>query len=214
MVSLYVKAGVITLAIFLLGMFIVKYVDDQRLGKINEEVRQVIESSESTKLLFLYLQTEQSVNKSVICPVLEQRTKAQVEKAYVLVSRLQEYGDANVVANYDEVKTRYILANTELWLYVLQSKKLCDTSYITPVLFFYSDKVYCQECIVQGEILDKVISQCKDVRVFAFPYDLDVGILDLIKARYNVTKVPMIVINERQLTGLQSESGIKEELNC
>ncbi|MBS3070093.1 hypothetical protein J4220_01145 [Candidatus Micrarchaeota archaeon] len=212
MVSVYVKALVITLVLFAGNYFFVKYLDDSRAQDLQTRVSDLEEEMQSARTLLLYTQT---YNRSTeICPALEETTRAQINKLYDLFSQLQQTESSAVLADTARTKRRFILANSELWLYLRQLESVCGSSGITPILYFYPDQRDCVECRAQAQILNSVRDACSNVRVFAFPTDLDLGVVNAIKSRYSITTTPSIVINEKTLAGITSRDAILSEVAC
>ncbi|HIH18418.1 TPA: hypothetical protein HA225_00395, partial [Candidatus Micrarchaeota archaeon] len=57
MASPYIKAGLLTLAITLLGFFFITQLDSMRAGELRSSVDELMFQSESERMLFLYAQT-------------------------------------------------------------------------------------------------------------------------------------------------------------
>ena len=212
MVSVYVKALVITLVLFAGNYFFVKYLDDSRAQDLQTRVSDLEEEMQSARTLLLYTQT---YNKSTeICPALEETTRAQINKLYDLFNQLQQTESSAVLADTARTKRRFILANSELWLYLRQLESVCGSSGITPILYFYPDKQDCVECRAQAQILNSVRDECSNVRVFAFSTDLDMGVVNAIKSRYGISRTPSVVINEKAYAGITSREAIMAQVQC
>ncbi|MFH1056920.1 MAG: hypothetical protein V1717_03955 [Candidatus Micrarchaeota archaeon] len=212
MVSIYAKALLITILLFTGNYFFVKYLDDTRTQELQARFSDLEEEMQSSRILLLYMQT---YNRSEeICPALEETARAQVNKLYDLSSQLQQTEEATSFTDTRKIKTGFILANAELWLYVQQLKEACGTSGITPILYFYPDKVDCVECKAQAQVLNSIRDECKNVRVFAFPTDLDISVVNAIKTRYSISATPSIVLNEKTNAGLISRDSILKQIEC
>jgi hypothetical protein len=206
--NLYLKAAIITLIIFLIGLFVVQQMDLMRFNELNNKVDlEVIEVNE-TKLLFLFTQLFDEITPEM-CSVLEKRIEKQSEKTYSLILELENSRKKSLLIDYDLMEKKYFLNNAELFLYFKQAKQLCVNNKAIPILYFYPYYSDCSDCFTQATILNKVRDECT-ARIFAFPIDLDIEIISLLKAKYNVTENPSIVINEQLFSGLQSEEKIKQ----
>lgn len=212
MVSVYVKALVITLVLFAGNFFFVKYLDDSRAQDLQTRVSELEDEMQSSRTLLLYTQTYNQ--SSEICPALEETTRAQVNKLYDLFNQLQQTESSSVLSDTSSVKRRFILANSELWLYLQQLNAVCKNAGVKPILYFYPDKRDCVECRAQAQILNQVRDECKNVRIFAFPTDLDMGVVNAIKNRYAVNTTPSIVLNEKTYEGITSKEIILARLSC
>ena len=101
-----------------------------------------------------------------------------------------------------------------LFLYSMQEVQLCNHQNISHILFFYDDKQKCEDCIVQGGILDQVRSQCSNVRVFAFPVSTQLDVVEVLSMRYNITSAPSLVIKNATYSKLMPVDEVKALVNC
>jgi len=214
MVSLYLKAGVLTLMLFLLGMYSIKYFDEQRMAKLEGDLGDVSKDIQETKQLMLYMQVFGGENDTSLCPIIGKRMQRQMAKTYELATLMQQYQDANILSNYERVKENYLMANSELFLYSVQEKAICEREDIPTILFFYDDREKCEDCIVQGQILDDVRRECANARVFAFPAQSDLDVVQVLAARYNVTGAPSMVVNEEKMEGVVAGEEIIGKISC
>jgi len=212
MVSVYVKAFLITALLFIGNFFFVKYLDDSRAAQLRAEVSDIEEQVQSSSALLLYSQTFN--NSAELCPILGQETEKQVGRLYKLFGELQTASEANVFADTATIKSRFVLTNVQLWLYLQQLDKACGGTDVVPVLYFYPDKRDCLECRAQAAVLNDVTAKCSHVRVFALPTDTDVPVLQAIKAKYGVTREPTLVINDRRFDGLVAKDDVMRETGC
>ncbi|HIH20580.1 TPA: hypothetical protein HA244_04905 [Candidatus Micrarchaeota archaeon] len=212
MVSVYVKALVITLVLFAGNYFFVKYLDDSRAQQLDSSLSELQDELQSSRLLLLYSQVFKSPKET--CPALEFVITSQVSKLYALSSELQGIESSNLLASTAPLKKKFILENAGLWIYLQQFKSVCGKTSITPILYFYPDNQDCVECRAQAQVLNSIRDECKNVRIFAFPSNVDLGIVNVIKARYSVTANPSIVVNETTFSGLISKDGILGLLDC
>lgn len=212
MVSVYVKALIITIVIFVGNFFFIKYLDDSAAADLNAQLEKADEEIQSASVLLLYSQAFN--NSPEICPLLEKQTNEQVNRLYDLFNQLQEVSNANVFTDTTRIKNRFILSNAELFLYATQLKKTCGSSGMDPVLYFYPDKQDCIECRGQAQILDKLRDDCKNIRIFAFPTDLNIGIVDALKQRYSISQTPSIVVADKTFGGITSREQILELVPC
>ena len=83
-----------------------------------------------------------------------------------------------------------------------------------PVLYFYPDKQDCVQCRAQAEVLDKLRDDCRNIRIFAFPTDLNISIVDAFKSRYEINQTPSVVVAEKTFAGITSREQILKLLPC
>ena len=134
----------------------------------------------------------------------------------VLPTRLEEYEDKNrPTEEYLALKAEYTKVSLRAWIIANSNYERCETE-VLPILYFYSKE--CNDCIMQGEMLDNLkgflAERGKTMIAFTLDFDYDEPTLDLVKKYYNVTEVPAIVINGKLYQGrLFSENEILFGLN-
>ncbi|MCX8196761.1 MAG: thioredoxin family protein [Candidatus Micrarchaeota archaeon] len=212
MVSPYIKAALLTIALTFLGFFFITQLDQMRADELRKNVDELVYQSEMERLLFLYSQVVE--NKSELCGYFSSTTQSKAARAYLLAEKIMQYEKSNVVQkDYEQIRNQYYISNAGLYLNLLLAKKYCGESPYRIVLFFYKIKENCPMCSAQGKVLDEVRKKHPELRVFAFPIDADVELLDVIIERYKIKEVPAIVIDEQLvLSGLQDEQTIEEKL--
>ena len=213
MASPYIKAGLLTLAITLLGFFFITQLDSMRAGELRSSVDELMFQSESERMLFLYAQTMGN-STSELCAYVSKTTEAKAARAYELSQKIQYYEQSNIInSEYERIKSQYYLANAGLYLNMRATSKFCDSSPYTTVLFFYRVKLDCPECRAQGGVLDSLRKKHPNLRVFAFPNDTELPFINVFIKRHGIEKVPALVIDDSVvLQGLKSEEEIEEYL--
>ncbi|MDO8428257.1 MAG: hypothetical protein Q7S92_03525 [Candidatus Diapherotrites archaeon] len=210
--NFYVKAILLTIFFMAAGLFIVYQLDLVSIGKIRTQLDDLSIELETSKLMFLYSQSLDDQN--VYCSVLERQIDTQAGKLMPLLSSLGITQREIFLGNLDQVKKRYFLANAELYYYLRESNKTCSKD-VALILYFYTDQTRCADCEVQGEILDRVRTHCSNAKIFAFPIDFKLEMVNLYLSLFDVSSAPAIVIDEKEtLTGLQTYESIVEKIHC
>ncbi|HLC47438.1 MAG TPA: hypothetical protein VJI13_00020 [Candidatus Norongarragalinales archaeon] len=213
MVSVFYKAGIIVILVFIANFFAVRSLEDGRQGEIAGKLEQMERDSQNMRLIILYTQLE-GANKTDICPALELQTKEQIERANGLAYQMERYAAANLLTSLKDAKERYMLQSLELWLYLKQLESVCGKQEISPILYFYPEKAACPECNAQAEFLNSFRDRCRNVRVFAFPYNRDLGLIQILTTKYKVTRAPTLVINESTYEGVIDGDKLGELIKC
>jgi hypothetical protein len=208
MVSPYIKAALVTLAITLFGFFLISQLDAMKATELQRNVDELIFQSQTERAMFLYSQS--MANSSYeLCDYLSSAAKDRASKAYTLAEKIRRYEESNVVnEEYERISGRYYLANTELYLNLRAAAKYCGKSPYTTVLFFYRIDGECQECLAQGAVLDGLRAAHPNLRVFALPYDTDYEFINIFVRRHGISQVPSLVIDDK--TVLQKLSSAQE----
>lgn len=91
----------------------------------------------------------------------------------------------------------------------LLSKKLAEKcgSRKKPVfiIYFYSNEGNCSECQKEGYVLTYLKDKYPDLRVYSFDYNLELSVVDSLKAIYKIqSALPVLVIEDKTYTGFKS----------
>ncbi|MBI4210620.1 MAG: thioredoxin family protein [Candidatus Diapherotrites archaeon] len=211
----YLKAFILTLVLLAGGIAVTRYIDDSRISGISRSLEEAALDSQSTQQLLLY----ESVfsDSGEICAVLPKTIDVQVLRIQKALSDLEAARAQSLFADYELLKRKYLNQNIELYLYIEKAIRGCGSYEVNPVLFFYSDRDYCADCISQGKVLDSMHAECPGMRVFAVPSDLGIPVVEVLKERYEVSSVPAIVVDGKKFEGLQaadSASPLRQALSC
>jgi len=97
------------------------------------------------------------------------------------------------------------------WILQGKIRQDCGTNSVS-VLYFYDTK-NCDDCIIQGNILSILKSSFKE-KLMVFPLDKNINLtmLRILMNRYNITKIPSVVINDEVYSGIVSEKDLKKIL--
>lgn len=208
----YLKAFFLTLFLLFLGLIVTRYLDDQRMNAVSSQIEESSIDAQSSGQLLLY----ESIfgDKENTCPAIISSIDLQSEKARKVLSRLEAVKSENFLADYGLLKRRYLNQSIDLYLLMEKYARECGNPGIKPLVFFYPDKENCPDCIAQGKILDSVRDECGNIRVFAFPRDLGLPIVEILEAKYAVGAVPSIIFSDNKLEGLSSKEKVKELIAC
>ncbi|PIU81998.1 hypothetical protein COS70_02265 [Candidatus Micrarchaeota archaeon CG06_land_8_20_14_3_00_50_6] len=203
--DVYVKAGIITLFVFLFGLMFVKYIDQDRLDRLNAELDKVSYGSESARLLQLYTLVF-NLSQNERCSYFGREMNQSMVRSMELASLLEKEKDNSLSGSYLNIKHKFLLTNMELYLYSRQYRASCETR-MESLLYFYDGKAFCPGCLVAEGKLESLKQRCPDVRVFAFPYNSDESLLSLLVSKYGVATVPAIIRANDEKVGTVSDLG-------
>src|SRR3989344_1036598 len=211
MVSKYLKALALTLVILAVRLFTINYLDEMRANNLANTVEESALELQASQQLFLY---ESIFPEENICGVLLKRIELQKTNAAKVLGELETARKNSLFPDSGLLKKKFILQNLDLYLLIAKAEKECALREVKPVLYFYPDKYYCAECASQALVLDSVVSKCSNVRVFAFPTDLDIPLIDVLAQKYGVEKYPTLVFSGVKRDYLVSEIVLKDALGC
>lgn len=214
--DLFWKALVLTVVVFLLGVFLGFALEKNRISDIEKEFQRIDLQWNDAKLQTLYYQNlEPRFCDSAIKENLE-----FADKVYNEGLRIESYDKANFLTNDLELeKKKYALLKVEFWLNSIVLKEKCKAKYANLVYFFADDADIETEAEqdTQAEILKDLKEKYgKDLMLIPLPIDSDISMINVMKETYDISKTPTILVNEKiKLDGLQSfdelEASIRNE---
>ena len=81
------------------------------------------------------------------------------------------------------------------------------------IIYFYSNEGNCPACQREGYVLTRLKEKYPELRVYSFDYNLDLSVIDSLKAIYRITDVlPALVIEDKTYTGFKSLEDLEKLL--
>ena len=196
----YIIAGILTLLVFLGGVSLGWYLDYNRVSVVQSQI-------DNLQLDFQNLQLENSfalaVGGNSTCSLYASKAVSLSAQTDKLANELNSFSNINQFQTgaLNNLKKRYTLLNLEFWTQLTNLQKTCGYNATTLVYFYTAEpNRQCDECVAQGLVLDSLKKQAPDrVMVFAIDYNLDLGIVKTLRAAYNITQVPSIVVDGKQV---------------
>lgn len=208
------KAFVLTLVIFVIGVFVGMWIDNSRVEEVREEYKGMEISSNDARMQSLYYRIFR--NSSNFCEPAIQENLRFSDRVYAEGLRIDEYEKINKLApSLIMDKRRYVLLKLQFWFNCIELKRDCNASY-SNVVYFYSHYNTTMQENVQSVALMELKNKCgSSMMLIPLPVDLDIATIDIIKGQYNITVTPTILIDEEvKLEGLQSEADLEEYVSC
>jgi len=212
MVSKYLKALALTIILLIIGLSLIRYLDDSRVNEIASAIESASIDAEATQQLLFY----ESIfgDKEYTCPVLSNMIGSQIENIREVLGQIEQAEAQNFLGNTQLLRQKYLNQNIQLYLLVEKSIRDCGDESIEPIIYFYTDKSYSVDEATQSKVLDTVVEQCNKVRVFALPHDLDIPIVSVLLAKYKISIYPALIIGDEKFEGVYSDKFILGKLSC
>ena len=211
--SIFPKAALITLAVLAVSLFVGYTIESQNYAKTEGRIGQLEDGLETSLLFMMFMETHNQ--SDAMCNVLRTQINDSAQMTYNLYGEMEEGKATGLLVNYDTLRKKYFLANMRFYLMLREYMQSCGDPSLRPVMFFYSAYNVCPSCVAQGQVLDTVRYECKNVRVYAFPADVqDVPMLKYFAQYYGVTKTPSLVINDQRYEELMSKEKIESLVGC
>ncbi|MBS3158004.1 hypothetical protein J4206_01825 [Candidatus Woesearchaeota archaeon] len=112
--------------------------------------------------------------------------------------RIEEYEKKNALSEeYIKLRDQYSQLSIRIWILAKNQYEECNTN-IVHGLYFYS--VDCDNCVAQGEELDKlherVTESGKEMIMFPINFDSDDIMIQNLKRFYSINATPAVIIND------------------
>lgn len=202
--GLYGTAFVISLVIFLAGVFVGTLMDNASVETISTGITAAHERISSVQLLLLM-----DANSSAFCPVylseLEQIDDS-VENFGYRLTYLEE--EKNVYD--DDLKKEYFVLEAESYLLSEKVQGLCGDDSVL-LIHFYSNQD-CADCREQGLEILKARDAMADVDVKLYSFDGELGspVAEALMNQYNIREYPSVVINGVRHKGYRDSDELEQ----
>ena len=208
----YIIAGVITLGIFLLGLFLGLAIEGKRVNYIESLSRKQNLEFSSLQLQYAFID-ELSQEKN--CLAVQKTFEHNINNLESTRIRLENFDrDSKINKNEFEIlKNEYTLAQIRYWLLAQRTKKLCGNDVVS-ILYFFSDVKECPDCEKQAFVLTYLKKKFKD-KLLVFSFDSkfeDEPMIPLLKKTYDITNYPTIVIEGKPKINFQDKDTILNDI--
>jgi len=202
---IYAAAFVISLMIFVIGIYIGMLIDQANVRSISEDVSNISEKVASIQLLLLA-----EGNSSSFCPVYTSSLDSIDDDVERIGYKLSYLEDEKGI--YDiELKKKYFVVEAESYLLSQKVRALCGDDSVL-LIHFYTNKD-CERCPEQGEEVlkarDVLAAQGIDAKLFSFDGEIGSPVAEAFARQYNVTTYPSVVINGRTYGGFRDSEDLQ-----
>lgn len=203
----YIVAFLITTLIFGTALYASARLNDRRISEISK-----LQEGISTDILSLETQFDLFENH-LSCKNLTEHTVLSTELSN-LASRLQ-YAENTLGADNEDVlrlKRSYTLLQIKDYVLMTRIVNRCGGG-PTFVLYFYSNEDgKCEDCTRQGYVLSALSEEFpEDVRVYAFDYNLPLGVLETLVSLNKVEeRLPALIVDGKKIYGYQDTAAMEK----
>ena len=197
-------AFLLTLVVFLAGLFLGISFESSKVAQINEYYA----NSEIFLMDILALNNMIGLEKN--CNLLADANLKMADKVYEEALLLEKYSDSEKLAQaMDLAHKRYDLLRTFLWIDSINIKNKCNSNFSTVVYIYeYKTKDLVKKATqnVWSKILYE-LKQNKGDKIVLIPIagNNDIESLESLKRKFEISNLPVVIINEKNLiTKLES----------
>lgn len=211
--GVFFETLVLTLLILLIGFFVGIYAESFRTNKIIDSYKEFEVDALDLKLQNYYYQ----IMDKASCDVAIEQNFIFADKIYEKGLLISKYEEANELS--DEIlleKQKYVLLKTELWLNSILLKEKCENPFHT-VVYIYSQEGNNLKRAEQDAV-SGILRELKEIyhnEIILLPIAGDIGldIVDMQMRLYNISYLPSIIIDEKDvLEGFQNLEDIEAYL--
>lgn len=207
----YAMAAILMVNLFFITLSVIDYMDMQRLLRFTNDLSSFSSETADLESAVALLRAEQPSTE--YCAIIDTAYQQKITKTNELMERMLAYERANMFAEFFALKRQFLLSNVQLWQVSQMEKQYCNAMH-SDVLYIYSSDPSCNECQVQGKILDGVRASCPNVRTFVMDIKESMATLDMIRLKYNITSAPTLVVGGKTYQGVLPADGIKRLVSC
>ena len=196
MKNIFLKTGIITVVVFLIGVYLGMSFDNMRVEEVKSGITEVDNLWNDARLMQFYI--EELSNRTEYCDFLLDENLRIGDMIYEEGLRVEQYENSNRFSSlFATEKRRYALLDLQFWLNSIELKKVCNGTYST-VIYFYSQNDKTDQQIFQDKALWDLKQKCGPQIIYiTFPADMGISTIEVIKTVYNITSIPSILIDEK-----------------
>lgn len=212
----YLKAGVLTLFVFLMGIMVGIWIDNYRLSSIRSSISETDINWNDARLLERYF--EKFGQNS--CNLALEQNLAYNKKIYTEGKEIEKKIEANIFTpDVEQEWRRYILLQTQFWLNSIELKERCNFNYSNVVYLFRQKELDRDEAInnrVQSSVLSNLKEECGNkIMLIPITTDLNLIVVDSVVKKYNITEFPATIVDENYVfQGVTKRDTLEKLLNC
>ncbi len=194
----YIYTFIITLIIFTFALWLSNRFNDQKIDTLRDIGSQIsldILSAETRFSLLQKTSCEHIIDKAGSSIGFNTELQDLALRIKFMENQLG-YMNPDVVA----LKKNYALLQIKDYLLNKEYHDRCKQNVVS-ILYFHD--IDCKECSNQSIILDKIISDYPEIRVYYFDLTTNTPALATLASVFKVTQTPSLVINDKIYTGFQ-----------
>jgi hypothetical protein len=199
--SKYLFVLVLTAGIFTCAVILSSYINQRKLENIRE-----LQDRVATDILSS--ETQLNLVNELSCDDIG---NTYLSKDMSDIAERIAYTEENGTSAQDilELKKQYSILEVKDFVISKQIAERCHNLPVT-ILYFYTDKATCPDCVKEGYVLDSIRTQYKAVRIYSFDSNIDLSTIKALKSAYGVTEqLPALVVDGVTLSGFKSVEEIK-----
>lgn len=211
---IFLYALILTIIVFNIGIFMGYKLESSRIDKINDMYLEA-----EMELLDQRIQKDALDIINLDCDSLVQENIKFADRIFEEALLIKKYEDANKMNN--EIKfqhKRFDLLRTLFWINSIRIKEKCNSNYHN-IVYIYDYNNPSLEQDARQKFFSKVLTELKEkfenkVMLIPIAGDNDIPSINLLIKKYEITELPIILIDENiKITELKNMEDIEKYLN-
>ncbi|MBU5689579.1 MAG: hypothetical protein QXM68_01385 [Candidatus Aenigmatarchaeota archaeon] len=200
----YVFAAILSLVLYSIGIITGIYIQKQSQNSVEARLEQIQRSIENTQLEYLYIN---SLGEKISCDSFKILVDETTNNVWQIGDELVKLESESNNEKFVELKKEYSLLSIRAWILNNYFKNKCNSD-DKVILYFYS--IPCDQCIIQGKILDDLReNELKGkLKVFVLDINVEEPMVELVKKTYKINGTPSIVVENKTFYGLVEKNKI------
>jgi len=218
--NIFIKAGVLTLIVLLVGVQIGMWIESSKLEDIRSSLDKTDVLFNDARLQSIYYQSLQNNNNSNFCNSALEANLKYNDMIYRKGIEIENYEmSGKFTPNILLDREKYALLQFQFWMNAMQLKKICGFDYhVLLHLWKYDAGDYNTE--VQQKLQSAVLIELKEkcgpkIMLSNTPIDFNLTSVELVVANYNITETPSVLIDGNiTLKGFRNLEQLSYYINC
>ena len=202
----YIITFVLTGAIFATAFFASSFFNNKRVETVKE-------IQDNISIDILSSETQFDLLKELPCANLDVSILSpELSELGNKLSRTETNRGGND-AGITSLKKSYSLLQIKDYILSKKLSEKCASKKPVFIIYFYSNKGDCSECVKEGYVLTFLKEKYADLRVYSFDYNLDLSAITSMKKIYKIPSgLPALVIEDKTYTGYKSVEELEKLL--
>jgi|TARA_B100002003_G_C14078273_1_gene518715 hypothetical protein len=210
--NVFWEALVITIAIFVIGLFLGILVENSNSNKISDlYIKSEIDLVDGTTMLRL------SEDSEISCDIIKKENINFANKIYEEAKILEKYEDSGkLTEGMKLLHKKYDLLRTLIWLSNQKSLERCNNYNLMVYLYDYKPEDSNKKAIqnIWSKVLLDVKNKNKDLLLLPIATNQNLTSLNILLEEYNIDSKPAIIINnDKVIYSLENIEKIESLLN-
>ncbi|MEK6885448.1 MAG: hypothetical protein AABX17_00610 [Nanoarchaeota archaeon] len=210
----FLQALIVAIVIFSAGLFLGIYFENLRVQNTQDNLYQ-----SDIDLNDFQAASQLAFHSNLSCDKITQKSVYFADQIYSEMIRLEKEDSSNrLTERFLPVHRRYDLLRTILWKDIIENKALCKSN-LNTVIYMYN---YSNPSLDLKGIQSTISNYIGDLKnkygdnIILIPIaaDTELDFVDLMREKYNLTTIPVVLVNEQyKVDNLDYLKTIEEHLN-